>query len=444
MKLKYKLLKQVSLVLMAVGLVAFGIGFIANHHSDEEAYIEKKMEESPHLFGGKETAHAEAAHDSGHDHHMHHLVNQLHNRPWTAVLIVTFMFTGISAAALFFLCIQNVAQAGWSVVVFRVMEGIASFLPVGAILLFIVFLASYFGANHLYHWMDPALTDLNGDYYDKFIDSKSYIWLDKNWWIARAALYLSLWTLFSFRIKKLTAKLDETGSKEDYWKLYKNSVFFIVIFAVTSAAAAFDWIMSLDPHWYSTLFMWYNMVSYLVCAISIMILISLYLKSKKDLKLFNDNHQHDLTKYMFGFSMLWTYLFFAQFLLIWYANIPEEAAYFWARYDMYKPTYFWMLIPNFVMPLLILVSSDVKRVRPIVIVMAFVIVFGHFWDFFNQVTPATVGPFWSFLGLYETGALLFMVGAFIFIVFRAISKLKSLAPKGHPMFNESKIYEYPF
>src|SRR5690606_19283061 len=91
---------------------------------------------------------------------------------------------------------------------------------------------------------------------------------------------------------------------------------------------AWDWVMSLDPHWYSTIFMFYGMVSHLVAAVALTAIISIYLKNQGSLPLFNDNHQHDLAKYMFGFSILWTYLWFCQFMLQWYADIPEEVQYF--------------------------------------------------------------------------------------------------------------------
>ena len=438
---KFSQLRIVSIVLILAGLIFFGVGYFQNHSLGED-HVTEMMNERPELFGLHASSHAEVAHDAGHEKHMNHLVNQLHNRPWAAALIAIFMFTGISAASLFFLCIQHASQAGWPVVMSRVMEAMASFLPVGAIMLFAFLAISAAHGNHMYHWMVEALTDLNSPDYDKYIDAKSVIWLDAKWWIARAFVYLTAWSFFSFKIKALSKKLDETKSPKDYLNLYNWSVGFIAVFAVTSAAAAFDWIMSIDPHWYSTLFMWYNMVSYLVCAVSIMAMISIYLKNKGLLPAFSKHHQHDLAKYMFGFSMLWTYLWFCQFLLIWYANIPEEAAYFLSRYDMYRPTYFTMLIPNFAIPFLFLVSSIAKRISGLVIFIGFIIIIGHYLDFFNQVMPGSVGPFWH-IGLYEIGALLFVIGLFIMVVFYYLSKL-NLEAKGNPFYHESKIYEYPF
>ena len=184
------------------------------------------------------------------------------------------------------------------------------------------------------------------------------------------------------------------------------------------------------------------MVSYLVSSLATMAIISIYLKRKGSLPLYNDNHQHDLAKFMFGFSLLWTYLWFAQFMLQWYANIPEEVQYFQQRIAQYGG-YFWMLAVNFVAVLLIMISSSIKRVPGLVFAMGFVIILGHYWDFYNQIMPAAVGAFHNF-GFLEIGALLFISGSFVFVVFEyGISKL-NLEAKGHPYFHESKIYEYPF
>jgi hypothetical protein len=200
--------------------------------------------------------------------------------------------------------------------------------------------------------------------------------------------------------------------------------------------------MSLDPHWFSTLYIWYTMVSCLASAIACIILVSVYLKKKGVLPQFNDNHLHDLGKFLFAFSMLWTYLFFCQFMLYWYANIPEEANYFFGRFQVYENTFLWMLIPNFIMPLFILVSSSIKRNYKVVTSMAVVVILGHWLDYFNVVMPGAVGEFWH-IGFLEIGALVFVVGLFIFVVMTAISKLK-LIPTGNPYLHESEIYEYPY
>jgi hypothetical protein len=439
-------LKMISFVMIGIGVLLYAIGLFLNIQDQNDAhFIENFVKEHPQeIYGDFQSAefqhynHNEKAHAE----HIEHLEHQLGNRPWAAILVPAYLFLGIGGAALFFLCVQFAANAGWPMVISRVMEGITTFIPVGGIIVLIIMLGAAFHFNHLFHWMDPSLTDPAGENYDKFIATKSKLWLNIPGWLIRSFLYIILWTGFMVWIKRTTKKLDDThGDRKVFSSLYTRAVLFVVVFALTTPAMAWDWIMSLDPHWYSTLFMWYGMVSYLVSSVAMMAIISIYLKRKGSLPLYNDNHQHDLGKYMFGFSLLWTYLWFAQFLLQWYANIPEEVQYFQQRYAQYDG-YFWMLAVNFVAVLLIMISSSIKRVPNLVFVMGFVIIAGHYWDFYNQIMPAAVGAFHNF-GPMELGALLFVSGLFVFVVFNALSKL-NLEAKGHPYFHESKIYEYPY
>lgn len=458
-------LKTAAIVLMVLGLVLYAVGFGLNASRGEE-FIETQMVEHPDVFGGghgheaeatahithaetthaEEAAHGEEAHGEGavhseHQSHIEHLLHQYHNKPWAALFIAAFLFTGVAAASMFFLAIQHAAQAGWSVIITRVMEGIATFLPYGAVLMLVVIIGAALGANHMYHWMDPSLTDFDSPHFDKFMKTKE-AWLNIPAWTIRSVIYLVGWSVFVVILKRMSKKLDEQPGKKSYWRLYKWSILTIVFFALTSMASGWDWVMSMDPHWYSTLFGWYVMVSYLVTAVAIMIMISVHLKRQGVLPEFNDNHLHDLTKYMFGFSLLWGYLWLCQFLLIWYADIPEEVVYFQQRMAQYDPTYFKMLIINVVLPFLILISSSVKRNYKVVMIMTFVVVAGHWLDMFNQMMPATVGVWWQF-GLLEFGALFFVAGLFMFVVLNAMTKLK-LQPTGNPLYHESKIYEYPF
>jgi len=437
-------LKMTSLIMIVVGIVLYGIGLFL-HQSDvanSAEYINGLIEADPTQFYGDYVSDTYLAFNADHESHMEHLVNLLKNRPWAAFYVPAYFAFGIAASALFYLSIQFVANAGWSMVVTRVMEGVASFLPVASVLLLVIVFGAAMHWNHLFHWMEQKLIDPESPEYDIFMANKAQIWLTTEYWVIRCIIYLVVLSLMVPVIKNATRKLDENpGDKKFFSSLYNKSVLYIVIFAVFSASFAWDFVMSLDPHWFSSLFMWYGMVSYLVSSVSIMAIISIYLKRKGALPLFNDNHLHDLTKYMFGFSLLWSYLWFCQYMLQWYANIPEEAQYFEQRMAQY-PYYFWMLVVNLAAPFLLLISSSMKRRFNVVFAVGFVIVIGHYWDFYNQIMPAAVGPFHNF-GFMEIGALVGISGLFIFVVMNAISKL-NLEAKGHPYFHESKIYEYPF
>jgi hypothetical protein len=143
---------------------------------------------------------------------------------------------------------------------------------------------------------------------------------------------------------------------------------------------------------------------------------------------------------MFGFSIFWTYLWFSQFMLIWYANIPEEVTYFKTRIDLYNLPFFGALVLNFVLPILILVNTDFKRISWIVIMASLIILFGHYIDFFNMIMPATVGDQW-FIGVSEIASICFFGGLFIYVVFTALTKAP-LTPKRSPFIEESKHFHY--
>ena len=437
-------LRLYSIILIVTGLVLFGIGYALNHSLDDVKITE--MMEAVHHGSDHHvpTNSAETIGPQDQAAHLEHATHQVHNTPYAALLTAAMLFFGISACALFFLSIQHVAHAGWSVIVQRVMEAVASFIPVGGILLIILTFLNVGGVAHLYHWMDPELTNPESPHFDVILYEKSKF-LNIPFYIVRVLIYVIGASFFVWKIKKLSKKLDETKARSDYKSLYNWSVGYIAFFGFASAAWAWDFLMSIDPHWYSTLYIWYSMVSTLSSAVAAIILVAVHLKKKGVLPQFNDNHLHDLAKFLFATSLLWTYLWFDQFMLYWYANIPEEVRYFFDRFEYYKYTFLPMLFINFLLPLLVLVSSSIKRNYKVVTTMAVLVILGHWLDFFNMVMPGTVGPFWdnAQTALLVFGAFFFTVGLFIFVVMTALTKLK-LIPTGNPLVHESEIFEYPF
>ena len=203
---------------------------------------------------------------------------------------------------------------------------------------------------------------------------------------------------------------------------------------------SWDWIMSVDPHWFSTLFGWYVFASMFVSGITVISLITIYLKSKGYLEFVNANHLHDVAKFMFAISIFWTYLWFSQFMLIWYSNIPEEVTYFITRIQDYRLPFFGMVVLNFLFPVLMLMNADYKRIPWFIVMTGIVILFGHYIDVFNMIMPATVGDRW-YIGIPEISAVLLFAGLFIFIVFSALAKAPLLA-KGNPFIKESEDFHY--
>ncbi|AWI25384.1 cation-translocating P-type ATPase [Flavobacterium pallidum] len=400
---------------------------------EEEHHAEAKTAhaEEHHLTAAEEKAH--------HEEHVNHVLHQLQNKPWSALYVACIFVMLISLGALAFYAIQQVAQAGWSPVLFRVMQGITAYLPVGSVIFFVLLVLCGLHYNHIFVWMADGVTEKGHENYDKLVAAKSG-YLNFPFWIIRAAIFLIGWNLYRYFSRKNCLAQDESSDNSFYKKNFNISAMFLVFFIVTESIMSWDWIMSVDPHWFSTLFGWYVFASFFVSGITTIALVTLYLKSKGYLEHVNNSHIHDLAKFMFGISVFWTYLWFSQFMLIWYADIPEEVTYFWTRIELYNLPFFGAVVMNFVFPILILINSDFKRLTWIVVMAGIVILFGHYVDFFNMIMPGTVGDRW-FIGIPEIGSLCFFIGLFLLVVFTALTKAP-LLPKRNPFIEESKHFHY--
>ena len=401
------------------------------HGSEMHASAEHDQEATRH-----EASHAE---QDPHQEHLEHVMHQMQNRPWSALYIASFFFFMIALGALAFYAIQYAAQAGWSPILFRVMEGVTGYLPVASIGILVLLMASAFGLNHIFHWMDPELVNPESAHYDKIIAGKSG-YLNVPFFLIRAIVFLLGWNAYRWVSRKYSVADDHAEDQSFFKKNFKLSAGFLVFFIVTESIMSWDWIMSFDQHWFSTLFGWYVFAGMMVCAITVIALVTIYLKSQGYLEEVNDSHIHDLAKFMFAFSIFWTYLWFSQFMLIWYANIPEEVTYFVTRIEDYKLPFFGMIAMNFVFPLLLLMNSDFKRVNWFVVMAGIVILAGPYLDVFNMVMPATVGESWA-IGVPEIGALMFFFGLFVYVVFTTLTKAP-LVPKNNPFIKESKHFHY--
>lgn len=441
-------LKTFSLVLMVLGIIGIGIGFVTVPNKEE---VKEMIENAHDGHHGKASAHeshatheAVPAHDTHksevkheaneHDAHLDHVLHQQQNKPWSAFYVACIFFMLLTVGVLAFYAIQQAAQAGWSPILFRVMEGITGYLLPGSIIFFIFLVLSGFHMNHLFVWMDEAEVAK-----DHLLQAKSG-YLNVTFFLIRAIIFLGGWNLYRYFSRRNSIAQDEATDVSFYKKNFKLAAAFLVFFIVSESIMSWDWIMSVDPHWYSTLFGWYVFASFFVSGITVIALITLYLKSKGYLEQVNTSHIHDLAKFMFGISIFWTYLWFSQFMLIWYSDIPEEVTYFVFRIEHYKLPFFGMLVMNFVFPLLILINTDFKRLSWIVVMAGIVILCGHYIDFYNMIMPATVGDQW-FIGWAELGSIAFFLGLFIFVVFSTLTKA-SLVAKGNPLMEESKHFHY--
>jgi hypothetical protein len=360
------------------------------------------------------------------------------HQAWSNLLHNSFYFTLISLCGTFFLSVQYTAEAGWSVSIKRVMEAMGMFLPYAAALMLIVFfgnlIAGNNGGHYLYHWLHHDLYDITSPEYDKILDGKSS-YLNLPFFVTRMLLYFALWIGFTFTLRKISLREDVEGGVEWYKKAKRVSTAFLVIFAITSSTAAWDFTMSLDPHWFSTLFGWYTFAGLFISGLSVMAIITVYLIKKGLMPWVTEHHLHDLGKFMFGFSIFWTYLWFSQFMLIWYANIPEEVTYFIVRIENYNGLFWANVCINFLAPFFVLMTRDAKRKLNTLMIVGVILLIGHWIDVFLMVTPGVVKEHWH-LGWMEIGTAIGFTGLFALVVLNALSKAP-LLKENHPLLKES-------
>ena len=447
-------LKVFAIVLVILGAIGVTSGFMSSHKSLDDVKV-MLADEAAHHDGGHETAthqevatdshdakadehgtHAEVGEEHHGDEHAEHVMHQIHNRPYSALYVAAFFFMMISLGVLAFYAIQFAAQAGWSPVLFRVMEAITYYLLPGAL---IVLAIAVVAGDHIFVWMNPDMVNPESEHFDKLVAGKKG-WLNVPMFVLRGLIFIGGWSLYRYFARKFSIAQDSASDNKNFKKSFRIAAGFLVFYIYTESMMSWDWIMSVDPHWFSTLFGWYVFASMFVSGITVIALITIYLKSRGYLEYVNDSHLHDLAKFMFGISIFWTYLWFSQFMLIWYSNIPEEVTYFVTRIEDYRLPFFGMVAMNFVFPLLILMNSDYKRIPWFVILAGIVILCGHYIDVFNMIMPATVGDRWS-IGIPEISSVLLFAGLFILIVFYSLSKVPLLA-KGNPFIKESEHFHY--
>lgn len=366
---------------------------------------------------------------------------------YTTLWMHNVFFTGLGIIGLFFVAIQFAAQAGWSVGVKRVALAMGAWIPIAGLLM----LGLWFLTSHdIFHWTHSSLygemlpDGRPNPSYDKIIADKSpfFFWPLAGggfplFYLFRMVLFFGVWFWFLTQIRK-NMLAEDVDPSTSYW--HKNQVLstvFLIFFGLSSSVAAWDWVMSIDTHWFSTMVGWYVFASWWVTGLAAITLIVAYLKDAGYLKIVNANHMHDLGKFIFAFSIFWTYIWFSQFLLIYYANIPEESVYFVER--MGNSPYSWIfylnIILNFALPLLLLMTRDAKRQLSTLKLVCPIIIIGHWFDFFNMVTPGVMHHDGG-VGFMEIGVGLIFLAAFLLVVLNSLSKMP-LFGKNDPMLQES-------
>jgi hypothetical protein len=346
-------------------------------------------------------------------------------------LLSWFFFTTLGLGGLFFVLLQHLTRAGWSVVVRRLAEACAATLPALAVLA--VPLA--FGLHDLYHW-----THAEAVAGDPVLAHKAP-WLDERFFLLRSAFYLLAWSWLAWWFRRQSQRQDEMGALALTRRMQTASAPAMVVFGITLTLASFDWIMSLAPHWYSTVFGVYIFAGVAIAAFATLILLALLLERSGQLAgVVSVEHFHDLGKLLFGFVVFWAYIAFSQFMLIWYANMPEETGWFAARWTAeWRPVSLALAVVHFAVPFFLLLLRDLKRHRRGLAAAAVWMLAVHWLDLYWLVMPThySEGPRLHLLG----GLSLLGVGAAFVAALAWALRDRALVPVADPRLAESLSFE---
>lgn len=413
--------KRLAYILMGAGLLLAVIGFFTYH---------------PHVEGFS-------------DEQNHHLPIK---RLLGSILFNGYFFFIIAATATAFLAINQLSNAGWYVAVRRVIEAVTGFMPAGAIAVFtVVFLSLVVFHGGIYHWAHDGVMEM-----DPMLAKKTW-YLNKTFFLIRVGLFAGFWTWAAAMFRKYSNNEDQVGGVTNFDKNFRLSAAFMVIFGFTFSMFVWDIAMSTDAHWYSTIFTIYNFASGWASAMTIIYLLTWYLRSNGYLQgIATDEHMHDLGKWVFAVSMFWTYMWTAQFLLIWYANIPEEVAYYAPRmFGSYKFSFYMNLLLNFVLPFFLFMKRSAKRNRQLGIFVGICILVGHWNDMYLSIMPGAMNLATAVtehnptgiletpsqgVGFMEIGFLGIFAGLFLYIVLSTLAKGNTY-PTKHPFLKESMLHD---
>jgi len=359
-----------------------------------------------------------------------------HQTTWSNYLLVNYYFLSVAMGGAFFFVIQSISQSGWSSAFQRVSEAMMSYIPFAALF----FLLIWFGVNDLYHWSHKGNMAL-----DPVVLHKS-AFLNVPFFFARMVLYFLLWIVFVRKLRQISLKGDLTDPADTsgimflFGKTELYSKIFIFILAITFSFSAIDWIMSVDVKWYSTIFALKNLVAAFLHGVSILTLIVFILYKRGYFPFLNEYHLHDFARYIFMFCIIWGYFWFAQFMIIWYGNIPEETVYFNVRWhDGWKVLFYLEIGLNWFVPFMVLLPVKTSRNMTIITIVIIFLIIGQYIDLFVQVIPGTTGILK--FGWISAGIFLGYAGLFSLVVATTLSKA-NLLPINHPYLDESLNHKF--
>jgi len=350
-------------------------------------------------------------------------------RTWPMLLLVSYGLVCAGLAGGFFIALEYVTGASWCVAIRRVPEAMTAALPAGGVGILLILLVH----PELYPWLQEA-AEANEALWFK------HLWLSQPFFTARAVAYLLIWYFLIARMVRLSRRQDRSGEFELTRRNARLSAAFLVVFGITFCLASFDWIMSLEPHWYSTIFGVYNFAGMFLSGLAIIAILVVWLRENGALQdIVTSQHLLDLGRLMGAFSTFWAYIWFSQYMLIWYANLPEETFYFIHRLKPHwLPLFLLNLILNWLLPFLLLLPRAVKQNPHSLAGVAVIVLLGRVLDLYLMIIPTFAGNSPVF-GLWELGVLAGGIALFVLLIRRALGHAAPV-PVGDPRLQASLNY----
>ena len=352
------------------------------------------------------------------------------DRFWASFLQNSFYFVTVALGGAVFIAINHVANASWTSVFRRVPEAMMSYVPIGAISILLLF----FGRNVLYEWTEKTFSH-NGH---ELVFKNAY--LSTGFFFTRMVVFLAIWTILIFLIKRESNKQDTTGDLSHTNKGKTYSAIFLVVFGITFTFAVFDWIMSLEPMFFSTIYAFYHIAGVLLSGTAAITMLTILLKRRGYLKEVGDKQMHGLGKLVFGFATFWAYIWVCQYLLIYYANVPEETIHYVRRTsEEWAPIFFLSLFLNWLIPFVMLIRRKVKSNENWMLAACAIVLVGHWVDLYVLIFPVFYES--PMISLVDIALPLGFVSLFLLVFAKNIHS-KEMIPREDPYLAESMWQEH--
>jgi hypothetical protein len=336
-------------------------------------------------------------------------------RFWANLVLASYLLLGLGLAGIFFVALQYTCNASWSVAFRRIPEALSSAMPVGAIGLLVIFLLR----PAIYPWAHAGMAGAEE------LHGFKALWLSGPFFLARSIVCLAAWFVLGRAIVRNSRLQDTDRNPEHTRSNIRYSAAYLVVFGLTFWIASMDWIMSLEPEWYSTMFGVYNFAGLFLGGLAAIILLVVWLRQTTSLRDFvNEEHLHDLGKLLFAFSTFWMYIWFSQYMLIWYANISEETTYYILRWHgFWEPVFLLNIFLNWIIPFAVLMPVSSKRNPSTLAKVAIVVLLGRWVDLYLMIFPPLVGRTPLF-GIWEIGSIAFVVGLTMLLFQRSLRQAR--------------------